>query len=155
MLVALEGAVAVGFAIFLVVRGLLGADQSVTSGYGTAAWFLILGGAVLAAGVALLRGQRWGRTIALMAQLLLLPVTWYVLTSHRWFWGVLLGAVVLAALAMLSPAAPPAGWPRPTGLRTQTRNERGGRSRHPGGESRQRVAGETVGRPLVLGDRVE
>ncbi len=23
-----------------------------------------------------------------MAQLLLLPVTWYVLTSHRWFWGV-------------------------------------------------------------------
>ncbi len=24
-----------------------------------------------------------------------------LLTSHRWFWGVLLGAVVLAALAML------------------------------------------------------
>jgi len=100
-LVALEGAAAVGFAIFLVVRGLLGADQSVTSGYGTAVWFAILGGAVLAAGIALLRGQRWGRTIALMAQLLLLPVTWYVLTSHRWVWGVLLGAVVLAALVML------------------------------------------------------
>ena len=100
-LVALEGAAAVGFAIFLVVRGLFGSDQSIVNGFGTAAWFLILGGAVLAAGIALLRGQRWGRTIALMSQLLLLPVTWYVFTSHRWFWGVLLGAVVLAALAML------------------------------------------------------
>jgi len=101
LLVALEGAVAVGFAIFLLVRGLLGYDQSVTSGYGTALWFAILGGAVLAAGVGLLLGQRWGRTIALMAQLLLLPVTWYVFTSHRWFWGVLLGAVVVSALVML------------------------------------------------------
>ena len=97
----LEGGAAVGFAIFLVVRGLLGYDQSVTSGYGTALWFVILGGAVLAAGIGLLLGQRWGRTIALMAQLLLLPVTWYVLTSHRWFWGVLLGAVVVSALVML------------------------------------------------------
>lgn len=100
-LVTLEGVAAVGFAIFLVVRGVGGADQSVTSGYGTAVWFIILGGAVLAAGIGLLRGQRWGRTIALMAQLLLLPVTWYALTSHRWLWGVLLGVVVLAALAML------------------------------------------------------
>lgn len=97
----LEGAAAVGFAIFLVVRGLLGYDQSVTSGYGTALWFAILGGAVLAAGIGLLLGQRWGRTIALMAQLLLLPVTWYVLTSHRWVWGIVLGAVVIAALVML------------------------------------------------------
>ncbi|WP_433606050.1 hypothetical protein [Prescottella agglutinans] len=100
-LVTLEGAAAVGFAIFLVVRGLLGYDQSVTSGYGTALWFVILGGAVLAAGIGLLLGQRWGRTIALMAQLLLLPVTWYVLTSHRWVWGVVLGVVVVAALVML------------------------------------------------------
>jgi peptidoglycan/LPS O-acetylase OafA/YrhL len=100
-LVTLEGAAAVGFAIFLVVRGLLGYDQSVTSGYGTALWFAILGGAVLAAGIGLLLGQRWGRTIALMAQLLLLPVTWYVLTSHRWVWGVVLGVVVVAALVML------------------------------------------------------
>ncbi|GAB2628371.1 hypothetical protein GCM10027068_03290 [Prescottella soli] len=98
---ALEGAAAVGFAIFLVVRGLLGYDQSVTSGYGTALWFAILGGAVLAAGVGLVLGQRWGRTIALMAQLLLLPVTWYVLTSHRVLWGIVLGVVVVSALVML------------------------------------------------------
>ncbi|MGF7123948.1 hypothetical protein AB4Z09_06135 [Rhodococcus sp. TAF43] len=100
-LVTLEGGAAVGVAIVLVVRGLLGADQSMTSGYGTAAWFAILGGAVLAAGIGLLGGHRWGRTIGVMAQLLLLPVTWYVFTSHRVVWGILLGAVVLAALVLL------------------------------------------------------
>ncbi|RVW04605.1 hypothetical protein [Rhodococcus spongiicola] len=101
VLVTLEGAIAVGAAIVLTVRGLLGHDQSVVSGYGTAAWFAILGGAVLAAGIGLLRGQRWGRTIALVAQLLLLPVAWYVLSSHQVFWGVLLGLVVISALVML------------------------------------------------------
>lgn len=100
-LAALEGGIAVGVAIVLVIRGLLGHDQSVVSGYGTAAWFAILGGGVLAAGIALILGRRWGRTIALLAQLLLLPVTWYVLTSHQIFWGILLGVVVLTALVML------------------------------------------------------
>ncbi|QBJ95303.1 hypothetical protein ERC79_04560 [Rhodococcus sp. ABRD24] len=100
-LVALEGAIAVGIAIVLVMRGLLGHDQSMTNGYGTAAWFAILGGAVLAAGIGLLLGHRWGRTIGLLTQLLLLPVTWYVLTSHRVVWGILLGAVVLTALVLL------------------------------------------------------
>lgn len=101
VLAALEGGVAVGVAIVLVIRGLLGHDQSVVSGYGTAAWFAILGGGVLAAGIALILGRRWGRTIALLAQLLLVPVTWYVLTSHQILWGILLGVVVLTALVML------------------------------------------------------
>ncbi len=93
------------FVIVLVVRGLAGADQSVVSGYGTAAWFAILGGAVLASGIALLLGHRWGRTIALLAQLLLLPVTWYVFTSHQMLWGILLGIVVLSALVLLFSAS--------------------------------------------------
>ncbi|MFZ2172590.1 MAG: hypothetical protein WAW17_00880 [Rhodococcus sp. (in: high G+C Gram-positive bacteria)] len=101
-LVALEGTVAVGVALVLVVRGLLGHDQSVSSGYGTAAWFAILGGAVSAAGVALIVGRRWGRAIAIVAQLLLLPVAWALLTdSHQPFFGVLLGVVVLVALGCL------------------------------------------------------
>ncbi|MCP2296482.1 hypothetical protein SAMN04244553_2123 [Nocardia amikacinitolerans] len=101
-LVALEGAVAVTVAIVLVVRGLLGHDQSQASGYGTAAWFGILGGAVLAAGVGLLLGQRWGRAIAVIAQVLLLPVVWSLLTdSHQPVYGGLLGVVVIAALILL------------------------------------------------------
>ncbi|MEV6429421.1 hypothetical protein [Nocardia sp. NPDC051463] len=109
-LVTLEGGAAVVAAIVLVVRGLLGHDQSATSGYGTAAWFGILGGAVLAAGIGLLLGHRWGRAIAVIAQLLLLPVTWSLLTdSHQPIYGVLLGVVVIAALVLLF-APPSSRW---------------------------------------------
>ncbi|MGY4102405.1 hypothetical protein ACW2Q0_23045 [Nocardia sp. R16R-3T] len=106
-LVALEGAVAVVVAIVLVVRGLLGHDQSAASGYGTAAWFGILGGAVSAAGIGLFLGHRWGRAIAVIAQVLLLPVTWSLLTdSHQPVLGALLGIVVVSALALLfAPAS--------------------------------------------------
>ncbi|MET7769710.1 hypothetical protein [Nocardia sp. NPDC005366] len=106
-LVAIEGAVAVATAVVLVVRGLLGHDQTQASGYGTAAWFGILGGAVLAAGIGLLLGQRWGRAIATIAQILLLPVTWSLLTdSHQPVLGALLGIVVVGALALLfAPAS--------------------------------------------------
>ncbi|MFD6162809.1 hypothetical protein ACFWF7_23300 [Nocardia sp. NPDC060256] len=106
-LVTLEGAVAVIVALVLIVRGLLGHDQSKASGYGTAAWFGILGGAVLAAGIGLLLGKRWGRAIALIAQLLLLPVTWSLLTdSHQPVYGSLLGVVVVATLVLLfAPAS--------------------------------------------------
>lgn len=101
-LVALEGAVAVTVAIVLVVRGLLGHDQTAANGYGTAAWFGILGGAVLAAGIGLLFGHRWGRAIAVIAQLLLLPVVWSLLTdSHQPFYGSVLGLVVVGALVLL------------------------------------------------------
>ncbi|QHE71935.1 putative membrane protein [Rhodococcus sp. WAY2] len=107
---SLEGAVAVGVAVVLVVRGLLGHDQSVSSGYGTAAWFAILGGAVLAAGVALIFGRRWGRAIAIVAQLLLLPVAWSLLTdSHQPVFGVLLGVVVIGALGCLF-SSPTSKW---------------------------------------------
>ncbi|MEV4235825.1 MULTISPECIES: hypothetical protein [unclassified Nocardia] len=106
-LVGLEGAVAVVVAIVLIVRGLLGHDQSAASGYGTAAWFGILGGAVLAAGVGLFLGHRWGRAIAVIAQVLLLPVTWSLLTdSHQPVLGALLGIVVVGALVLLfAPAS--------------------------------------------------
>ncbi|NLG56502.1 MAG: hypothetical protein GX542_12795 [Rhodococcus sp.] len=101
-LVALEGTVAVGVAVTLIIRGLLGHDQTVASGYGTAAWFLILGGAVLSAGIGLFWGKRWGRTIAIVAQLLLAPVAWALLTdSNQLFFGILLGGVVLGALGCL------------------------------------------------------
>jgi hypothetical protein len=57
--------------------------------FGTAAWFVIFGGAVLAAGLALWTGRRWGRGVAVFAQLLLLPVAWYLgVGSGRWIYGI-------------------------------------------------------------------
>ncbi|MFF0816501.1 hypothetical protein ACFYVR_15335 [Rhodococcus sp. NPDC003318] len=109
-LVAFEGALAVVVAIVLVVRGLLGHDGEAANPYGTAAWFVILGGAVLAAGLALLRGRRWGRAIAVVAQLLLLPVVWSLLTdSHQPILGVLCAVIVVPALAFLF-AGPTSRW---------------------------------------------
>jgi hypothetical protein len=109
-LVMLEGAVAVIIAITLIVRALLGHDQSGASGYGTAAWFILLGGAVLAAGLALLVGKRWGRAIAVVAQVLLLPVVWSLLTdSDQPVPGGLLGVVVVASLVLLF-STPTSAW---------------------------------------------
>ena len=105
--VAVQGACALVVAVLLVLRGLAGADQRVVNGYGTAAWFALVGVAVLAAGAALLRGRRWGRGIAVFVNLTLLPIAWYLgIGSHRWGYGAVVGALAVTALALLfSPAA--------------------------------------------------
>ncbi|WP_410871907.1 hypothetical protein [Nocardia sp. A7] len=101
-LVSLEGLAGVVTAIVLIVRALTGHDQSEASGVGTALWFGVLFGGVLAAGIGLLRGKRWGRAIAVIANVLLLPVAWSLLTdSHQPLWGSLLGLVAVAGLATL------------------------------------------------------
>jgi peptidoglycan/LPS O-acetylase OafA/YrhL len=105
-LVAAEGALAVVSAVVLVIRALGGADQHVVNGYGTAAWFVIVGGAVLAAGWALITGRRWGRGLAVFANLLLLGVAYYVYGSHQVVYAVLIAVVAVATLGLLfSPAA--------------------------------------------------
>ena len=71
------------------------------------AWYRRHGGAVLAAGYALLAGRRWGRGLAVFAELLLLPVAYYLsVGSHRAPIGIPVGVLALAVLALLfSPAA--------------------------------------------------
>jgi peptidoglycan/LPS O-acetylase OafA/YrhL len=106
--VALEGAALLAVAAALVVRHLSGVeDQPWLSGYGTAAWFAIMGSAVLTAAWALWTGRRWGRGIAVFAQLLLLPVAWYMGPgSQQWQYGVPVAIVALVTLALLfSPSA--------------------------------------------------
>ncbi|RMI35776.1 hypothetical protein [Nocardia stercoris] len=104
MVGAVQGGLGVIVAIVLVVRGAMGRD-SAAGAFGTAAWFAILAGALLAAGVALLRGRRWGRAIVFIAQVLLLPVSWYMITSHQPQYGIPFGLSALAGLALL--LAPP------------------------------------------------
>lgn len=106
-IVAAQGAAALTVAVVLLVRGIAGADQRIVNGLGTAAWFVVVGAVVLAAGRALAVGKRWGRGLAVFTQLLLLPVAWYLTVgSHRPAFGVPLGLSALAVLGMLfSPAA--------------------------------------------------
>ena len=107
LIVALQGATGLVVAAVLLFRALGGADQRVVNGFGTAAWFALVGGAVLAAGCALLVGRRWGRGLAVFAELLLLPVAWYLAVgSHRVLVGIPVGVIALTVLALLfSPAA--------------------------------------------------
>ena len=107
MLVALEGAAGLVAAVVYVVSGFGGADEPGLNKFGTAAWFAIIGGGVLAAAWALWTGRRWGRGVAVFAQLLLLPVSWYIAVgSQQWVYGVPVGVVALITLVLLfSPSA--------------------------------------------------
>ena len=107
LIVAVQGATGLVVAAVLLLRAFDGADQRVANGFGTAVWFTLAGGAVLAAGWALLVGRRWGRGLAVFAELLLLPVAWYLAVgSHRMLIGIPVGVVALTGLVLLfSPAA--------------------------------------------------
>ena len=98
---ALQGAVAIVTAVALIVREVGGHHEDAISGYGTAAWFAIMGSAVSVAGWALWTGRRWGRGIAVFANLLLVGVAWYVYTSGQLRYAVLVGVVSVAVLALL------------------------------------------------------
>lgn len=107
VIVALEGVAALIVAVVLVVRGIAGADQHVANGLAAAGWFVLVGAGVIAAGRALMLGRRWGRGLAVITQLLLLPVAWYLAVgSHQPGFGIPAGFVALVVLGLLfSPAA--------------------------------------------------
>jgi hypothetical protein len=106
-IVAAQGATGVVVAAVLLIRAIGGASQRGNNVFGTAGWFALAGGAVLAAGWALLNGRRWGRGLAVFAELLLLGVAYFLTTgSHRPLIGIPVGALSVVVLALLfSPAA--------------------------------------------------
>jgi hypothetical protein len=107
VLVALEGAAGLVAAVFYTVSGFGGPKEPGLNKFGTAAWFAIIGGCVLAAAWALWTGRRWGRGVAVFAQLLLLPVSWYMgVGSHQWAYAIPIAVVALVTLVLLfSPSA--------------------------------------------------
>ena len=101
-LVALQGAALAIAAVVFVVRGLAGADRHIVNPFGNALWFGLFGASLLAAAWALWTGRRWGRGIAIYAQMLLLPVSWYIgVGSHRWFYAVPVAVVAVGILWLL------------------------------------------------------
>lgn len=100
-IVALQGFLGIVMAVVLTVREMSGHREVAISGYGTAGWFVIMGSGVLAAGWALLTGRRWGRGIAIFANLCLLGVAWYVFSSGRLSYAVAVAAVSVAVLGLL------------------------------------------------------
>ena len=102
VLVGLQGGIGVAAAVVFVIRGLRGADQHVVSGFGNAMWFGIFGAVLVAAGWALWTGKRGARGVAVYAQMLLLPVSWYVgVGSHQWLYAVPVAAVSVLIVVLL------------------------------------------------------
>ncbi|BBY28699.1 hypothetical protein [Mycolicibacterium sediminis] len=102
-LVALEGVALVGMAVAEVVLYFRGSGSIAGfNGLGTALWFAVMGSAVLAAAWALWTGRRWGRGLAVFAQLLLLPVAYYMAVgSGQWSLGIPVAVVAAATLVLL------------------------------------------------------
>jgi hypothetical protein len=101
VLVGLQGLAGIGVAVAILIRAL---STGAVSGYlvGEIGFFLVLGGAVLAAGAGLFAGRRWARSPAIVTELLLLPVVYSLLgPSRQIVLGVLAGVWVLAAFLLL------------------------------------------------------
>lgn len=102
VLVGIEGAAGVLAAVVYLISGFGGATVSGLNKFGSAAWFAAMAAGVLAAAWALWTGRRWGRGIAVFAQLLLLPVAWYLgVGSHQWLYAIPVAVIALVTLGLL------------------------------------------------------
>lgn len=103
LLVGLQGAAGVVVAIGLLVSGSTGLALMLA----TAVWFAGFGGILLAVAVSLARGRRSARTPAIVAQILLLGVSWYAAgPSAQPAYGVAAAVLCVAVLVLL--CCPPA-----------------------------------------------
>ncbi|GAB1508822.1 hypothetical protein [Actinophytocola sp. KF-1] len=101
LLVVLQGLIGVVFAVALLVRAFSGAE-TIGNLYGEAAYFAVLGGAVLGCGVALFLGKRGVRGPITVIQILLLGVAWYAMgPSDRPEYGIPVAALCVLVLYLL------------------------------------------------------
>jgi peptidoglycan/LPS O-acetylase OafA/YrhL len=99
-IVGAQGLVGVAVALVFLVRAI--GSGAPGAGIAEAVYFLLVGGAVLFAGTGLLRGKRWARTPAIVAQLLLLPVVYSLIgPSQQLVPGILAGLVVIGTFLLL------------------------------------------------------
>ncbi|MET0188766.1 MAG: hypothetical protein ABW212_07205 [Pseudonocardia sediminis] len=101
-LVAAQGAVAVVFAVVLAVRAFGAGGQAMSLGLAEGAFFLLVGAAVVAIGLGLVRGKRGARTPAIVIQLLLLPAVYSLIgPSGQLLLGIVAGVVVILTFLLL------------------------------------------------------
>lgn len=101
-LVGLQGLAGLGFAVALLIRALGGASSAGNNIYGEAAYFAVIGAAVVAVGAALVLGKHWARSPAVVVELLLLGVAWYAAgPSGRPEFGMPIGLVCVLVLYLL------------------------------------------------------
>jgi hypothetical protein len=110
IIVVLQGLTGVGFAIAVLVRALGGNSTPGNNLYGEAGYFAVLGALVAVAGTGLILGKRWGRTPAIVIELLLLGVAYYAGgPSGRPEFGIPVALVGVLVLVLLF-VAPSRAW---------------------------------------------
>jgi hypothetical protein len=102
ILVGLQGLTGVGFAVALLVSAFGGDSATGNNIFGEVAYFVVLGGAVVAVGAALFLGRHWARGPSVVVELLLLGVAWYATgPSGRPAIGVPAGVLCIVVLYLL------------------------------------------------------
>ncbi|GGS25846.1 MULTISPECIES: hypothetical protein [Actinokineospora] len=102
LLVSLQGVSGLVFAVLALVRALGGTSSAGNNVYGQAAYFAVLAGGVLACGIGLVLGRHWARGPAIVLQLLLLGVSWYVIgPSGQAAYGIPIAVLCVVALVLL------------------------------------------------------
>lgn len=119
MIAAAQSLIGLGYAVVLIVRGMLGYrdaaivyqsdDANTAVGYGTAIFFILVFGAVIFGAWRMSQGCRWGRGPVMMLELLLVPIAIYMLKAGAWILGAITGISALMGLAMLF-SAPAVAW---------------------------------------------
>jgi hypothetical protein len=104
VLVGIQGLLALGFAVALVVSALGAEDAAlpVRDIIGEAAYFVVIGAALVAVGLGLVAGRRLARTPAIVTQLLLLPVVYTLIgPSRQLLVGIVAGVYVAGTFLLL------------------------------------------------------
>lgn len=106
MLVGLQGLGLLVFAVVTVISG-AGSNAAIGEMLAQAGYFVILAVLLAAVAAALIKGRRWGRTPAIVIQMLAAAIgVWLAVPSGQWPWGVALMLVAIATGGLL--LSPPA-----------------------------------------------
>ncbi|WP_445227869.1 hypothetical protein [Corynebacterium sp. H130] len=110
-LAMLQSLIGLGYAAILIYREIVGhRDPSIVTdtdtragliGYGTAIYFIIIFGAILAGALSMNAGNRWGRGPVVMLELFLLVVAYYMWTAGQPVWAGLTAVSAVAGLGLL------------------------------------------------------
>jgi hypothetical protein len=102
VLVGIEGLAGFGYAIAVLVGAFTHTRGAVGNLYAEAGFFAVMGAAIVAVAVGLLRGQAWTRTPAAVLQLLFIGIAWYVFgPSGQIAVGVVTAIFCVATLVLL------------------------------------------------------
>ena len=102
VLVGIQGLAGFGYAIAVLVGAFAHTRGAVGNLYAEAGFFAVMGAAIIAVAVGLLRGQPWTRTPATVLQLIFIGIAWYVFgPSGQVAVGVITAVFCVATLVLL------------------------------------------------------